>query len=117
MTARISAAGFFVSEARMARGKSSGGGPKCAATPPSPERSAKGATLRRASVETPSEPERGRRGLLAALADDFRAHGESAIRAAREGNPATYLRLVGALVPKEQRPQRPLDAVSDDELA
>jgi hypothetical protein len=60
--------------------------------------------------------QRARGGFLAALANDFKKHGAAAIREAREGNPATYLRLVATLL-KEAPRERPLDDLTDEELA
>ena len=39
--------------------------------------------------------------FLSALADDFEVHGKASIVTVREGDPAKYLTIVAALVPKE----------------
>lgn len=55
--------------------------------------------------------------FLAALADDFQKHGKAVIETVRKDEPATYLKVVAAIVPKEVEIVRPLDGVTDDELA
>lgn len=39
--------------------------------------------------------------FLTALSNDFAAHGEAAIRLAREERPAQYLQIVASLMPKD----------------
>lgn len=39
--------------------------------------------------------------FLKALADDFEQHGGSTIRAVREQDPATYVRVIASVLPKE----------------
>lgn len=51
-----------------------------------------------------------------ALADDFEEHGRKAIRQCREEDPATYLKVIAALCPKELEIKRPLQEMEDDEL-
>jgi hypothetical protein len=60
---------------------------------------------------------------LDAIADDFAEHGADAIAKVRISDPAAYLKLIGAIVPKElilQREQSPpinWDQVTYEELA
>ncbi len=54
--------------------------------------------------------------FTAALYEDFQQHGVSAIVATREGDPATYVRIIASLLPKEVEIKRPLEGLSDDEL-
>jgi hypothetical protein len=55
--------------------------------------------------------------FLAQLYDDFAAHGPAAIERVREEDPATYLRVIASLVPKEVKSTSgPFDALSDEEL-
>jgi hypothetical protein len=60
--------------------------------------------------------------FLDAIADDFAAHGIEAIAKVRTCDPATYLKIVGAIVPKElvlQREQSPpinWNEITDAEL-
>lgn len=55
--------------------------------------------------------------FLNALADDFEQHGKQAIEACRTQDPSAYVRAIVALMPKELEISRPLDDLSDDELA
>lgn len=55
--------------------------------------------------------------FLTALADDFDAHGKSVVERVRTEDPSTYLRVFASMVPKELEITRPLDGVSDEELA
>lgn len=55
--------------------------------------------------------------FLNALADDFAEHGRKAIEACRTQDPPAYVRAIVALMPKELEIHRPLDDLSDDELA
>ena len=57
------------------------------------------------------------RNFLHELAADFELHGKGVIETVRTSEPATYLKVVAAIVPKEVEITRPLDGVSDDELA
>lgn len=54
--------------------------------------------------------------FLKAMADDFDAHGSVAVVKVREEDPATYLRVIASLAPKELELTRPLEAVSDEAL-
>lgn len=54
--------------------------------------------------------------FLNALAKDFQEHGEDAIRMCREENPAAYVKVLAALLPKEIEIKRPLEDFEDDEL-
>jgi hypothetical protein len=55
--------------------------------------------------------------VIAALARDFETHGAAAIDDLRTKNPATYMRLVAALLPKDvpQQP-RPLEGMTNEEI-
>lgn len=55
--------------------------------------------------------------FLRELAADFAAHGAKAIKETREASPAQYLKIVASLMPKELEIKRPLEDISDDELA
>lgn len=52
-----------------------------------------------------------------ALADDFELHGKKAIVELREKDVATYVRVVAGLMPKELEIKRPVEELTDDELA
>lgn len=54
--------------------------------------------------------------FLNALAKDFQEHGEDAIRLCREENPAAYVKVLAALLPKEIEVKSPLEGFDDDEL-
>lgn len=51
------------------------------------------------------------------LAADFAAHGKKAISDTREASPAQYLKIVASLMPKELEIKRPLEEITDEELA
>jgi len=51
--------------------------------------------------------------LMAAIVDDFATHGATTIAQLREADPATYLRMITALVPRELIMQREAQAVPD----
>jgi hypothetical protein len=55
--------------------------------------------------------------FLNALADDFEEHGVAAIARMREEDPSAYVRAVASLMPKELEIKRPLEELSDDDLA
>lgn len=55
--------------------------------------------------------------FLDALAKDFDENGDRAIRSARTSDPMGYVRVVASLLPKEFVVERPLDGMTDDELA
>lgn len=58
------------------------------------------------------------KAFLNALAKDFDAHGVDAIVRTREEEPATYMRVLAGLLPKELELSRnPLAEMTDDELA
>lgn len=57
------------------------------------------------------------KAFLEALADDFEDGGKDAILAARTSDPMGYVRAVASLLPKEFVIERPLEGLSDDELA
>lgn len=54
--------------------------------------------------------------FINALADDFEAHGEEAIRKCREEKPEAYIKAIAALCPKEVEIKRPLQEMEDAEL-
>ena len=54
--------------------------------------------------------------FLREMADDFAAHGKSAIVTMRLEKPADYVRAIASLMPKELEITRPLDEVSDEDL-
>lgn len=55
--------------------------------------------------------------FLEALAEDFDAYGVQAIVEARLADPLGYVKLVAGLLPKEFVIERPMEKLSDDELA
>lgn len=57
------------------------------------------------------------RAFANALAKDFEAHGENAITRARESDPVRYVQIIASLMPKQIEQTRPLEDLSDDELA
>jgi hypothetical protein len=73
------------------------------------------------NVANPAGRPRGSRNKLAddfigALYADFQQHGVSAIVATRARDPATYVRIIASLLPKEVELKRPLEGLSDEEL-
>jgi hypothetical protein len=58
-----------------------------------------------------------RNNFMAALADDFTAHGAQAIVNAREKDPLGYVKVCASLMPKEVELSRPLDDFTDEQLA
>jgi hypothetical protein len=54
--------------------------------------------------------------FLHALADDFDEHGKRAIEACRESDPARYVQIVAALLPKQVEQTQPLDDLNDEQL-
>lgn len=54
--------------------------------------------------------------FLKALAEDFEAHGVTAISAARTSDPMGYVRTIASLLPKQVEQTQPLEDVSDAEL-
>lgn len=54
--------------------------------------------------------------FLGALSDDFAEHGAAAIRACREGDPATYVKVVASILPKEFIIERSTDGLTDEQL-
>jgi len=69
----------------------------------------------------PGRPKGSRNKLgeafIQTLYADFIEHGAGAIEAVRTDDPATYMRVVAALLPRELEVKRPLADLSDDELA
>ena len=55
--------------------------------------------------------------FLATLAEDFAENGKEAIQRCRAEEPATYVRIVASLVPKELEIKKPLDGYSLDDIA
>src|SRR5262245_18419427 len=55
--------------------------------------------------------------FIAALAKEFEDHGEAPIRIVRVEEPATFLRLIAHLVPKEFTFETVTDDLSDEELS
>lgn len=55
--------------------------------------------------------------FLEVLAKDFEENGEKAIQAARTVDPMGYVKAVASLLPKEFIVERPLEQLSDEELA
>ena len=50
------------------------------------------------------------------LADDFAEHGKTAIKDMREQDPASYIRAIASLMPKELEISRPMDEIDDEQL-
>ena len=55
--------------------------------------------------------------FLKELCEDFDLYGRTAIQCARMLDPVAYVKVVAALLPKEVEVLRPLEGLSDDELA
>ena len=55
--------------------------------------------------------------FLKALADDFDAHGKGVVEKVRADDPTAYLRIFASVLPKELEITRPLDDLSDADLA
>lgn len=70
---------------------------------------------------SPGRPKGARSRLqesfLAALADDFTEHGVAAIQAMRTEKPGDYIKTVASLMPKQLELDRPLQDLTDDDLA
>lgn len=54
--------------------------------------------------------------FISALCKDFEEHGATTVETVRTKDPATYLRVIAAIVPKEMNIKAPLDDVSDELL-
>lgn len=54
--------------------------------------------------------------FLLKLAADFEKNGEEAIVACREKDPAKYVQIVAALMPKQVEQTQPLDDLNDEQL-
>lgn len=52
-----------------------------------------------------------------ALCEDFQEHGVAAIVRVREEDPSTYVNVIAKLMPKEITIERPLEGLSDSDLA
>lgn len=57
------------------------------------------------------------KAFLTKLAKDFEDNGKAAIEETRVKHPDRYVAIVASLLPKEFIVERPLDGLSDDELA
>ncbi len=55
--------------------------------------------------------------FLNALADDFEQHGKGAIEACRVNKPEAYMKAIVQLCPKQVEVERPLNELSDSDLA
>lgn len=55
--------------------------------------------------------------FLKRLGEDFNKHGTKVISKARNRDPVGYLKIIAALLPKQMEQTRPLDDMSDAELA
>lgn len=55
--------------------------------------------------------------FLTALAEDFTEHGVAAIQAMRQDKPGDYIKTVASLMPKQLELDRPLQDLTDDDLA
>jgi hypothetical protein len=55
--------------------------------------------------------------FLNALADDFAKHGKKAIERMRAESPAAYVKAISGLMPKQIDMRRPLEDLTDEELA
>lgn len=55
--------------------------------------------------------------FMNALAEDFAANGIDAIKVCRTEKPEQYVRIIASLMPKELEVKRPLEDLTDDELA
>lgn len=69
----------------------------------------------------PGKPKGSRHKLseafVAALYDDFVLHGVQAVKRMRADDPVAYCKVVASLMPKEVEIVRPLEGLSDDDLA
>ena len=76
---------------------------------------------RRFGPGNPGRPKGSRNKLgehfFKTLHDDFLQHGEEVIERVRKDDPSTYLKVVSGLMPKELEVKRPVEEMSDDELA
>jgi len=54
--------------------------------------------------------------FLYKLAADFEANGEKAIVQCREKDPARYVQIIAALMPKQVEATQPLDDLNDEQL-
>ena len=70
---------------------------------------------------SPGRPKGARSRLqenfLAALADDFAEYGVQAIQTMRAEKPSEYIKTVASLMPKQLELDRPLQDLTDDDLA
>lgn len=55
--------------------------------------------------------------FLEALSDDFDEHGAIAIKEARVKDPMGYVKTIASLCPRELDVKRPIDEMTDEELA
>lgn len=64
--------------------------------------------------------DRLRNNFIAALADDFKAHGAEAIELMRVNDPSGYVRAIASLMPKEMdvtHQVSPLEQLTDEQLS
>jgi len=54
--------------------------------------------------------------FISKLLADFNAHGEEAITACREKDPARYVQIIAQLMPKQVEQTQPLDDLNDEQL-
>ena len=85
------------------------------------EKSSKPWQFKPGNSASPGRPKGARSRLqenfLAALADDFTENGVQAIQTMREEKPAEYIKVVASLMPKQLEIERPLEGLTDDDLA
>lgn len=55
--------------------------------------------------------------FLEALSDDFEEHGATAIEEARAKDPMGYVKTIASLCPRELDVKRPIEEMTDEELA
>lgn len=80
-----------------------------------------GGKLLKGQVLNPAGRPKGSRNKLSedftqTLYEDFQANGAAAIKATREKDPATYVRVIASLLPKEVEFKRPLEGLSEEEI-
>src|SRR5689334_10539020 len=75
------------------------------------------APRRRPPVPRHAPPAPIARSVIAQLARDFEAHGAGVIKTLRAKNPATYMRLVAALVPNDVPPPALFRGFTHEELS
>lgn len=88
---------------------------------PEPAEPPKDTRIKPGEVRNPKGRPKGSRNKLgesfiAALADDFEAHGIAAIVAVREKRPSDYLKVIASLVPQQIEVRKATDELSDEKL-